>query len=173
MHWKAHKTILPQGTSRLLWINNENILKACYVLYKWTYVKHMPLKIRWKAKQLVNQKPVTERDPCSSLIWRESLFPWVEMGANHSDLSRNWSTHLGKDTLILADQPTFADDLMSKVNLVTLTSFRLWCVTIKMLFLWSKILYTARERCFLCSFLPFFASIAMLNSYVHPRTAKL
>lgn len=59
------KTILPQGTSRLLWINNENVLKACYVLYKWTYVKHMRLKIRWKAKQLVNQKPVTERDPCS------------------------------------------------------------------------------------------------------------
>lgn len=32
-----------------------------------------------------------------------------------------------------------------------------------------KILYTARERCFLCSFLPFFASIAMLNSYVQPE----
>lgn len=58
------------------------------------------------------------------------------MGASHSDLSRNWSTHLGKDTLILADQPPFAGDLMPKVNLVTLTSFRMRRVTIKMLFLW-------------------------------------
>lgn len=93
-------------------------------MYKWTYVKHMLLKYRCENK--VESETACKSETCyseGSLLLanlRSHGFKWVltTLISQESEVVI-W----GKETLILADQPTFAGDLVSKVNLVIFTSF--------------------------------------------------